>query len=673
MIPLDKTLRNHLEAIIQEARDVAESAARIALEQLGVGEATPFTFLTDQQRDLRQRLRVHGRQLGDSLNSGKIQTLDRLIEETAYEHWHRMLFARFLAENDLLMYHEEGQSFEDAVPVTLEDCAELAREKGLQNAWEPASRLAARMLPHIFRLESPVFALTLPPEHQQALERMLRELPREVFTASDSLGWVYQFWQVKKKEDVNKSEVKIGARELPSVTQLFTEPYMVSFLLDNSLGAWWAGKKLSADAAAGRCFESEEELRQYCAIPGVSLDFLRFVSAKTSDDTAKAWLPAAGTFAGWPQSLSELKVLDPCCGSGHFLVAAFLMLVPLRMELEGLTARTAADAVLRENLHGLELDQRCIELAAFALALTAWKYPDAGGYRKLPELNLACSGLSVSVAKEEWEKLAQNNNNLRQALGEIYETFKEAPTLGSLINPAKWTPTVGVNLTWHDLLPLIEQALREEQSEVQQEVAVVAQGLAKAAAMLSDKYHWIITNVPYIARGKQDETLREFCERNYSAAKNDLATVFLQRCLEFCFEGGTASIVLPQNWLFLVSYKKFRENLLKNESWKMIARLGEGGFDSPAAAGAFAVMLTISRENPNLAMGELFGVADSENLIRGLDVSELRTANEKAETLRTAEIKSIEQAKQLDNPDARVTFDESEEYELLSNFSKGLQ
>ena len=78
-------------------------------------------------------------------------------------------------------------------------------------------------------------------------------------------------------------------------------------------------------------------------------------------------MPAAGWFEGWPDNLAELKTLDPCCGSGHFLVAAFLMLVPIRMELEGLSAREAADAVLRENIHGLEIDKRCVELAAFAL------------------------------------------------------------------------------------------------------------------------------------------------------------------------------------------------------------------------------------------------------------------------------------------------------------------
>ncbi len=100
MQPLNKTLRNLLERTIRNARDIAEDAARAALEQLAVGEAEPFAHLSEQERALRRRLRAHGRQLGDSLNGSEAQTMDRLIEEVAYEHWHRMLFARFLAENN---------------------------------------------------------------------------------------------------------------------------------------------------------------------------------------------------------------------------------------------------------------------------------------------------------------------------------------------------------------------------------------------------------------------------------------------------------------------------------------------------------------------------------------------------------------------------------------------
>ncbi|WP_457570727.1 Eco57I restriction-modification methylase domain-containing protein [Desulfovulcanus sp.] len=667
MNPLEKALRNQLEKVIKEARDIAEQGARAALEQLGVGEARPFEYLFEDQRDLRRKLRIHGRQLGDRRDpETATQSTQRLIEEVAYEHWHRMLFARFLAENDLLMYPDP----DDPVPVTLEECEDLAADEGAKNGWELAARFAARMLPQIFRPDSPVFQLELPPEHQQKLERLLDGLPKEVFTASDSLGWVYQFWQARKKDEINKSEVKIGARELPAVTQLFTEPYMVSFLLDNSIGAWWAARCDGGNGRRGErgkgIFEtarSEDEIRNACALPGVPLEYLRFIKSK--DDV---WAPASGAFEGWPESLSQLKVLDPCCGSGHFLVAAFLMLVPMRMELEGLSAKEAVDAVLRDNLHGLDIDKRVVEIAAFALALTAWRYPDAGGYRQLAELNLACSGLSVSVAREEWEKLANGNSKLRVALRLLHEEFGNAPLLGSLLNPDK---SIATNLVdWKNLISALQSALQKERTGEEYEAGVVAHGLAKAATLLTGKYHLVITNVPYLARGKQSQTLRDYCEEQYNEAKNDLATVFLDRCLEFCIQGGVSSIVLPQNWLFLTSYKKFREKLLKNDTWRLIARLGPGAFETISSEVVKAILLTISRGNTSKGNFQpLFEkTQDGSPIICGLDVSSPRTAKEKAELLRIAEIKQVEQEKQLENPDARVALEEVRG-ELLEDYA----
>src|SRR5690349_1437198 len=101
MQPLEKSLRNQLEKTVKAAREIAEAAARTALEQLGVGEATPFAYLSEAERDLRRKLRIHGRQLGDTRNASSQQEISRLLEEVAYQHWHRMLFARFLAENNL--------------------------------------------------------------------------------------------------------------------------------------------------------------------------------------------------------------------------------------------------------------------------------------------------------------------------------------------------------------------------------------------------------------------------------------------------------------------------------------------------------------------------------------------------------------------------------------------
>ena len=654
MQPLDKSLRNKLEKTVKEARVLAEKAARSALEQLGVEQAAPYEYLNHEQRDLRRRLRAHGRQLGDVRNAKtEEQEISRLIEEMAYEHWHRMLFARFLAEIGLLMYFD-GDSDQDGVAVTLAECDELAAELGLADGWELAARMAARMLPRIFRPDSPVFALSLPPNDQRDLERLLDSLPIEVFTASDSLGWVYQFWQADNKERINASEVKIGARELPAVTQLFTEPYMVSFLLDNALGAWWAGKRLTAEQR--RTAETEEELRQMLRLPGVPLEYLRFVR-----DEAGEWTPAAGTFAAWPESLSELKVLDPCCGSGHFLVSALLMLVPLRMELEGLSARDACDAVLRENLHGLEIDPRCVELAAFALALTAWRFPQAGGYRPLPTLQVACSGLSINAKKEDWIALGGNDQTLKSVLELLHEQFTDAPTLGSLINPqaALYKDSL-FSLDWAEVLPLLRKAIAGQGDVETLEMGVAAAGMAEAANLLAGKYHWIITNVPYLARGKQSYKLKEFCETHYSAAKNDLATVFLERCLEFCFNhSGSVSLVLPQNWLFSATYQKFREKLLQNDTWQFLGRLGPGAFETISGEVVNAILLSIGK-------GKEW---KHKCVLAGIEAHEPRKLDQKAELLRAGEVKQMVQSKLLENPDARITLSLIDSNQQLSDYA----
>ena len=572
--PLDKNLRTNLERLVIKARDIAENAAEQSLNRLAVGEAKAPEYLSDAERSLRNRLRAHGRQIGDILSENGQQTTRKLITEVAYEHWHRMLFARFLEQNNLLMYDQH-------TPVTIDDCNELIQEGVFQdeleaacsNGWELAGVLASKMLPQIFRTDSPVFELQFALELQRDLEKLVMSLEPEVFQAQDSLGWVYQFWQTKRKKEVNESEVKIGADELSPVTQLFTEPYMVSFLLDNALGAWWAGKRLSE--VDWKTASSEQELREKASIPGVPLSYLRFV--KEEDQ----WKPASGFFEAWPEHLSELKTLDPCCGSGHFLVAAFLMLVPIRMAREGLSAQAAVDAVLTENLHGLELDQRCVELAVFALALEAWRYPNTGGYRVLPELLLACSGLSVNISSADWLELAGNNRNLQLGLNALYKQFTNAPILGSLLNPRV---SLGEDTlfeeNWDHINNALIKALKNIDDREKVALRIFAMGTALVARLLSMKFHWLLTNVPFLGFKRQNDVLRNFCEQNYPLSQAGLETVFIERMLQLCKDGGVLSFVSNQTWLFQPSSKALRAKLLKNETFTLVARLGAGAFET---------------------------------------------------------------------------------------------
>jgi hypothetical protein len=268
----------------------------------------------------------------------------RLTEESAYAHWHRLLFARFLLERRLLREPQSGGE------VTLDDCRELASAQGLPDAWAAAERFAAAMLPGVFRPDDPALAIAFAPEHATALQRILQSLDPATFQADDSLGWTYQFWRAVEKDAVNRAGEKIGAASLPAVTQLFTEPYMVRFLLHNTLGAWWAGKVLAADAKLAKDATDEPTLRTACSLPGINWEYLRLMR---EDGT---WRPSAGLFPDWPRVAKEITLMDPCCGSGHFLVEAFTILAALRAKEEKLAPAIAAGVVLKDNLFGLEID-----------------------------------------------------------------------------------------------------------------------------------------------------------------------------------------------------------------------------------------------------------------------------------------------------------------------------
>ena len=647
MPALEKTLRTQLERVVKDARDVAEAGARSALEQLGVGDSNPPTHLSEAERELRRKLRIHGRQLGDAREEKRgTQQLDRLIEEVAYEHWHRMLFARFLAENNLLMYPDP----QEPVAISLTECEDMAADEGARNGWELAARYAARMLPQIFRLDSPVFGVSLPPETQQSLEKFISELLVTVFTASDSLGWVYQFWQARRKDQVNAAEVKIGARELPAVTQLFTEDYMVDFLLDNTLGAWHAGKILATNSKLAVTAKTEDELRNAVILPGCSWAYLRFIKSEDGK-----WTPAAGIFDGWPKTAKELKSLDPCMGSGHFVVAMFERLVAIRMAEEALDESEAVASVIRDNLYGLEIDPRCTQIAAFNLALAAWRRV---GYCVLPPMNLACSGLAPNTSEEEWLKLAGGNEKLENGMASLFHLFDSAPVFGSLINPRVSQADL-LEAGFHELQPLLEKAIAAEtRDETSHEMAVTASGLAKAADILAGRFTLVATNVPYLGRRNQDEVLLDYCGRNYPEAKADLATCFVDRCLEFCVPGTSVALVTPQYWFFLGTYEKLRSRLLKEVKWDVVIKLGPHAFETISGEIVNAAMVVITQQVAPIGHG-----------IGCVDVVEEQSAADKAHELLVQAPRVVLQKAQLSNPDARISVVVNDGQSLLQDIS----
>jgi len=559
--------------------------------------------LDAQQAALRLGLRAKWRQLGDDA--------EVLVAECAFEQWHRLLFARFLAQNDLLL-HPRFKT-----PVTLAECEDLAAEVGDPDGWSVAARFAAEILPGIFRVDDPCVRLRLAPEGRYALEQIRDAIPGETFVADDALGWVYQFWQKDKKDEVNASERKIGGSDLGPVTQLFTENYMVRFLLENSLGAWWAARH--PDSPLVKAFE-----------------YLR---------VDEAGGPAAGSFDDWPERVAEVTVMDPCCGSGHFLVEAFSMLWRMRAEEERLPPAEAQDAVLRDNLFGLELDPRCVQIAMFAVALQAWKA--GGGWRELPVPNIACSGIPVKAPVEEWTALANGDERLENALARLHVLFRDADTLGSLIDPqraAEQTNSLAMqrsleDAAWNEVAPLLSAAARREEGDpAAGVVGLDAVALARAAGLLTKRYSLVATNVPFLSRAKQSSRLRLFLESRLKAGQGDLATAFLEH---WSARTATLAAVCPENWLLLGRYKDLRAASLQAWPPSLVAQLGVGAFSTPMYD--FHVVLFLSN------------TARRRNPAAFLDVAGGRDLNVKMQRLRNADLVLAELRDIEASPDSRFT------------------
>lgn len=618
--------RTTLEKAVKEARKTSEIGAFNALQASAVNHAEPFAHMTPEQRTLRNALRSKARLLGDELEPNGIQQISNLAYELAYETWHKMLFATFLEANDLLMHHS-------GIAVTFADCEELAKEENYTDKWDAAAAYASKMLPAIFRIDDPLMQVKYATNDKIKLEVIIDGLEKDIFTADDALGWVYQFWQSEAKATINASGEKIDGAKLPAVTQLFTEPYMVHFLIDNTLGAWWVSRNPGVT-------------------PPIKFEYLRYCNTEHGE------VPAAGNFEGWPNKTAQVTSLDPCMGSGHFVASLFPVFATLRMHEEGLSKEEVIDKVITENLHGLELDARCTQIAAFNLALTAWKF--CGHYKELPEMNLACSGIAPKGNVEDWVKLVgkvarfEDKERMANGMRALYNHFQLAPELGSLLDPTTIRSDIHT-ASFEELQPNLEKALQNENDSEQLERGVIASGIAKAGELLSKKYTLIITNVPYLSAKKQGDIIKDFCLKNYPKSKGDLATVFFERMIKINDFGGTSCAVTPQNWLFLTTYKEIRKSLLEKCTWNIIAKLGVKGFQT--AMWDFNVML--------LAVSKI--KSSDKHLFSGIDVSTYPSPNSKDDALKKDNLFLPLQRNQISNPDSRIVFENIDNNKLLKS------
>ena len=363
-------------------------------------------------------------------------------------------------------------------------------------------------------------------------------LPEVAEKGVEVIGWLYQFYISEKKDEVMGKTVK--TEDIPAATQLFTPDWIVRYLVENSLGRLWM-----LNHPASRLAESME---YYIPATEQDADFLKVMSPE------------------------ELKVCDPCCGSGHMLTYAFDLLVRIYEEA-GFSSREIPSLILKNNLYGIEIDPRAGELAAFALTMKAREHDSRFLRREnAPKPNI-CVLQNVTFDDEEFKSYMDfiGRDLFTAALQTTLRQFEKADCFGSLIVP-QLIDSAAV---------LAELENRDVSGQLfltnihQKVLAVIRQ-----AEYLSPHYHVVVTNPPYMGSKGMNADLKKFAETKYSDSKFDLFAMFMERCLELVQKHGTIGMITMQSWMFLSSFEKLRTKLLDEDTILSMAHLGPRGFDT---------------------------------------------------------------------------------------------
>jgi len=545
-------------------------------------------------------------------NSGAIKTLeeniakngiDNVVEEVSYTWFNRLCALRYMDAHDfnrpMIVTPLEGETLpeilSDAMTGSLDSTILsktneekinklLSGEIKSNNAQAEIYRILLvskcnelnKSIPKLFEYISDYTELLLPDDllsKDDFLYIMREALTDDNCKTVEVIGWLYQYYISEKKDEVFagfKKNKKATSKEIPAATQLFTPEWIVRYLVENSLGRLWM-----LNHPESRLIES---MKYYVKPVDIEPDFIR---VKNPED---------------------IKLCDPCCGSGHMLTYAFDILFEIYSEL-GYTSKDAVEHILKDNLYGIEIDERAGQLAYFALNMKAREK-----VRRFFSLQIEpniCVLNNVIFDDEELE-IASNffvsTNKIE--VKNLLSQFDHADTFGSLIIPAiSNIPTLRQKLTITKKGDLFDST-----EEIESKVNKVLD----YSEYLSSRYHVVVTNPPYMS--KYDDLFKSFLIKNYPDSKTDLCTAFMERDLRLILPYGYSAMVNMQSWMFLSSYEKLRLKLLKEKIILSMAHIGTKGFDSIGGEVVSTTAFVLSKKpTKQIIKGEYFRLVDTQS------------------------------------------------------------
>ena len=536
-------------------------SARILLIQAVTQKAFEYEVTENGKNDPSQAA-VNGQSLTSAEQSQRAQLIAQIqakgfastMEEAAYTWFNRFIALRFMEVNNYLPSHTRIFSDEDGnfKPEVLTDAVnleidgldkelvlELLEQQKNEQLYQyiiiTQCNALNEGLPEMFERIGGWTELLFPKNllrEDSVIAHMVKDIPESDWNDQvQIIGWLYQYYNSEPKEKVFanlKKNVKISAADIPAATQLFTPDWIVRYMVENSLGRLWTEGHGKPENANWKYYLEEAE----------------------QEDTVKSELEKLRAAYREIQP-EQIKIIDPCMGSGHILVYAFDVLMDIYTAC-GWSERDAAKSILRNNLYGLDIDRRAYQLAYFAVMMKARQY----NRRILSAENQPNLANFADV-------MHVDTSLLSGSLRKFAEQFQFADTYGSLMTVTK---PAGLDEAVSAFLPTF--GMQAEQLEM----------MMRVSQILTQKYDVVCTNPPYMGGSGMNATLSTYVKKNFPDSKSDLFACFMEKCGQLIKRNGLYAMITQHAWMFLSSYEKLREKL-KMHSIVDMAHLGARAFD----------------------------------------------------------------------------------------------
>lgn len=565
------------------ARNELETQIALSLNKLGIYKdrilkaniVGDLTVIEGTQETFPKRVY----ELRDTiLNSFKLkdENFEHVVEEFAYTWFNRIIAIRFMEVHDYFDHGFKVLTSSDGSyePDILKNAHFLIDELNLdvnviqslkdQNKIEELYRYILfkqcnalnDILPELFDKDQNYMELLLPQNllSNDSVIRKITSIPEEDFMNDvEVVGWLYQFYNKVKKDGINSSKSKITKDTLPAVTQLFTPDWIIRYMAENSVGRIW--------------------LESYPNSP-IKGDMKYYVEDAEQTEDVKKKLEEIKYKNVNPE---DIKIIEPCCGSGHILVYIFELLFKMYKE-KSYNEKDIPGYILKNNLYGLDIDKRAAQLAKFSLIMKARsidsRFFNKNRFVKPRVFEIVDSTVLLETDYKKHMKNLHFSNESIETAEYLVETFRYAKTIGSLLKVE--------NKNYSALLDDVNRCEKNELADVFENEFYVfglkeLKKLVILAITMCRKYDVMITNPPYRPITDFEKMFRNFADTNYPDSKNDLFSMFMES--NYIKENGFLSMINMHSWMFIKSFNKLRTKMI-DENFVNVLHLGKHAFDS---------------------------------------------------------------------------------------------